>query len=206
MSGSDDDSWQDSISDSGLAMLLEKARSGSGSGLGVLLQAFHPLLMEMADQKLGNRLRRRMSSSDLVQETLLTAGKQFASFRGSDPDAFRRWMRELFHSRLVDGIRRHQIAEMRRQNLEDEATALSGVEDSGPTPSVMAIRNEDARRLFQALQTLPEETQRILHMRYSEDRTFEQIAESMNLSISRVWRLFHAAAEEVDRFLRGGGA
>lgn len=191
-----------SHADQELDALLLAAKGGSSLHLGRLLDSFRPALIQLADGQLGQRIRRRMSTSDLVQETLLTACDQFVDFRGVSPAEFQNWLLELFHSRLIDGLRRHQQAEKRRQNLEAEDTSLSSLEDSSETPSKLASLNEDARRLVEALQTLPEDAQQLIRMRYLEDRTFEDIAAELKLSLSTVWRRFQEVTSELHNKLR----
>lgn len=182
-----------SASDSDLARYLNAAKDGSLSGLGQLLDSFRPALMEIADQKVGQRLRRRMSLSDLVQDTMLTAGKQFASFDGNTSSEFRQWLRELFHSRLVDGLRRHQVAEKRRQDLEDEKASVNEIADQAPSASRVAALQEDADLLLHSLQQLPVDSQKIIHLRYLQNRTFEEISTELNMPLSTVWHRFHEA-------------
>jgi RNA polymerase sigma-70 factor (ECF subfamily) len=196
------DGLQSTVSKMLLAEFLQSAKAGSRSGLGKLLESFRPSLESMAVRRLGQRLRRRMSSSDLVQETMLSAGKEFDSFRGASPDEFQNWLRELFHSRLVDGLRRHQVAEMRRQDLEDDRASLSGIADQNPTASKLAALNEDARQLLNALRDMPSEYQTILRMRYLDDRTFEDMAAELNVSVATVWRRFQEAVEGLQILLQ----
>ena len=186
---------ESTASDSDLAGFLQKARDGSNSGLGQLLESFRPALMEMADQKLGRRLRRRMSLSDLVQDTMMTAGKQFESFDGNTSNEFKNWLRELFHSRLVDGLRRHQVAEKRRQELEDDKVSVSAIADPSPSPSTIAALHQDANILMQSLRQLPLDYQKIIHLRYLQNRTFEEISTELEMPLSTVWHRFHEAVE-----------
>jgi|GEM_PF-687031 len=202
MQDADKNGLDSSASDSHLNLFLNAAKEGSQSGLGRLLEAFRPSLMLMADQNLEQRLRRRMSSSDVVQDTMLTAGKQFESFRGTTSGEFREWLLELFHSRLVDGIRRHQVAEIRRQSLEDEQLSLSDLLSREETPSVAARLNEDATLLLKALEALPTHLQRVIHLRYLENRTFEEIAAETSVSVATVWRQFQEAVEALQKQLK----
>ncbi len=201
MQDADNHRLDSSASDSHLTLFLNAAKERSQSGLGRLLEAFRPSLIMMADQNLEQRLRRRMSSSDVVQDTMLTAGKQFESFRGTTSGEFREWLLELFHSRLVDGIRRHQVAEIRRQSLEDEQLSLSDLLSREETPSVVARLNEDATLLLKALEALPTNLQRVIHLRYLENRTFEEIASQTNVSVATVWRRFQEAVEALQKLL-----
>jgi RNA polymerase sigma-70 factor (ECF subfamily) len=185
------------VSDSMFREYLLSAKSGSSSGLGRMLESFRPALMEMAADRLGLRVRRRMSSSDLVQDTLLTAGKQFESFRGESLTEFRNWLKELFHSRLVDGLRRHQQAEMRRQGLEEEDASISSLKAEEESPSRVARLNEDATRLINAMDELPADQRTIIQMRYVEDKTFEDIAAALSMPVATVWRRFQEATESL---------
>ena len=195
MVDADRNGLESTASDSDLACFLQMARDGSNSGLGQLLESFRPALMEIADQKLGQRLRRRMSLSDLVQDTMLTAGKQFESFAGNTSSEFKNWLRELFHSRLVDGLRRHQVAEKRRQELEDDKASVNSLADPAPSPSGIAALHEDASVLLQSLQQLPADYQKIIHLRYLQNRTFEEISTELAMPLSTVWHRFHEAVE-----------
>ena len=72
--------------------LLEKARRGEREPLGQLLQLYRNYLTILATTQLDRRLRRRMSPSDLVQETMLAAHGDFAKFRGSSERELLAWM------------------------------------------------------------------------------------------------------------------
>lgn len=181
---------------------MVSARNGSSSGFGRMMESFRPALTEMAEELLGPRVRRRMSSSDLVQDTLLAVWKEFAHFRGSSLAEFRFWLKDVFHSRLVDGLRRHQQAEKRRQGREDELNSISLLSEDHESPSKVAALREDAVLLLKALEDLPPEQQTIVRMRYLQDCTFEQIAEQLQLSLSSVWRSFQQATETLRRRLQ----
>ena len=57
--------------------LLTNARAGSSSAVEELLAAYGDYLRILAGQRLGGTLAGRLSPSDLVQETLLAAWKDF---------------------------------------------------------------------------------------------------------------------------------
>ena len=190
-----------SVSDSVFSEYMTMARNGSSTALGAMLESFRPSLTELAEARLGVRVRRRMSSSDLVQDTMLTAGQQFEQFRGDSLTEFRRWLIELFQSRLVDGLRRHQLAEKRSQNHEDENPSLSGIQALEVSPAELAELKEEADHLLQAISFLPHEQQAIIRLRYMENHTFEEIAVQLGNSVPTVWRRFQEATETLHRLL-----
>ena len=171
--------------------LINGARRDYGSGLGHLLEYFRPTLTEMARQEIRDELTCRMSQSDLVQDTMLTASRDFPAFRGHSESEFRLWILEIFRSRLIDGLRRHRVAERRRQQVEVQIS--SQFVNKTASASELATLDEDAANLLSALEQLPEEYRDILRQRYFEDRTFEAIAEARGVSIATVWRRWSEA-------------
>ena len=63
--------------------LLDRARHGSQSSLGALLQQYRNYLVVLAATQIEKRLQPRVSPSDVVQETMLRAHKNFGQFRGT---------------------------------------------------------------------------------------------------------------------------
>lgn len=187
--------------DRDLKGLIDKARSGSSSELGRLLDFFRPALTEQADCSLGDPIRRRFSVSDLVQDTLLTACEQFSAFRGNTSAEFRDWLNQIFHSRLIDGFRRHQGAERRRQSSEDHQTDLEGLADSQLSPSAIAAVRDDAQNLLRVMQQLPEESQKLIRMRYLENLSFETISQQTGVPLATVWRRFQEATNALHQQL-----
>jgi RNA polymerase sigma-70 factor (ECF subfamily) len=186
-----------SDSDSGIQALLNVASSGSSQDLGRLLECFRPALMELAELNLSEQLRRRMSLSDLVQDTMLAACHGFHEFRGGTSGELREWLYRVFYSRLIDGFRRHEKAERRRQTLEDHTADTGVIADCGETPSAVVSLQEEAMQLLNSLQQLPEDAQRLISMRYLENKSFESISESTGVPLATVWRKFQSAVQQL---------
>ncbi len=68
--------------------LLRKAKDGKVGELGNLLNLYTNYLKVLAQSQLDRRVRSRLSPSDLVQDTLMEAHRDFAQFRG---DSFLSW-------------------------------------------------------------------------------------------------------------------
>jgi len=192
----------DSAPEATVEALIADARVGSDEQLGDLLQMFQPELTRLADEHIGAQLKRRMSTSDLVQETLLSANQQFSSFRGQSAQEFRCWLKDVFFSRLVDGIRRHRNAECRTVTREEPGEHRPQP-DPGESPSTLTSMNEEARRLLEALDDLPGELQDVVRMRYLDDMTFEAMAERSEVSVATVWRRWEDAVQRLRLNLKG---
>ena len=85
--------------------LLGQARKRDTESLGKLLQWYVNYLTILATTQLDRRLRRRMSPSDLVQETMLAAHRDFADFRGTSQPELLGWLRKILINTLHRGIR-----------------------------------------------------------------------------------------------------
>src|SRR4051812_13548839 len=76
--------------------LLTSAREGDTAPLGELLKLYQNYLTILASTQLDRRLRNRLNPSDLVQETLLAAHRDFQKFRGRSEREFLAWLRQVF--------------------------------------------------------------------------------------------------------------
>ena len=176
--------------------IIETARTGAGSQLGQILVYFQPHLTKFAEKSVGPSLSRRMSASDLVQDTLLSATSQFPSFRGQSELELKSWLMELIKSRLADGLRRHKFAARRAIDREVTCTG-SAIDDSHPTPAQVVASREETKNLLDTIQMLSPDAQKIVRMRYLENQSFESIAQTMGMSLTTVWRHWASALEKI---------
>jgi RNA polymerase sigma-70 factor (ECF subfamily) len=157
---------------------------------------FQPQLRKFAEKSVGPSLSRRMSASDLVQDTLLSATSQFQSFRGQSELELKSWLMELIKSRLADGLRRHKFAARRTIDREVICTG-SVIDDSHPTPAQVVASRDETKNLLDTIQMLSPDAQKIVRMRYLENQSFESIAQTMGMSLTTVWRHWASALENI---------
>src|SRR5262245_65323637 len=94
-----DSSAVDSRTDQpGVERLLSYARGGDEQQLGRLLTLYRNYLTILATTQLDARLRRRVSPSDLVQEEMLGAYRDFAKVRGSSERSMLVWLPQILMS------------------------------------------------------------------------------------------------------------
>src|SRR5258708_21186979 len=86
---------------------LPAARSGSADALGKALEACRGYLLMIAQGELDPHLQPKGGASDLVQETLVDAVRDFARFRGTREEELRAWLRQLLLNNLVDFTRQY---------------------------------------------------------------------------------------------------
>ena len=139
--------------DPNFSELLNHARNGRASGIGRLLDSFRPLLQQLAKRKISSRLQARMSESDLIQETMLSACQGLKGFQGNSQGEFQCWLLRILRSRLIDGLRRHLMAECRMVSSQSPES-FRHIADNTQSPSSLVAIDERSNLLVDALMHL----------------------------------------------------
>jgi len=184
---------------------LAEARAGSTHALGQMLDACRNYLLLVAERELNPELRVKGGASDLVQETLLDAVHAFPSFEGDSEAALLAWLRRLLLNNVISFARRFRMAGKRAMERE---ISLGGefLSSHNPrqqlaadvlSPSKEAIRKEETESIQLALEHLPEDYRRIIHLRYEEDRSFEEIGRLLELTPNAARKLWVRAIKRL---------
>lgn len=75
--------------------LIQQARNGEVDAVGRLLELYLQYLKILATTQLDQKLRHRVSPSDVVQETVCEAHCDFSQFRGDTEREFVAWLRQI---------------------------------------------------------------------------------------------------------------
>lgn len=173
--------------------LIRRIRKGEAPAREELFDRYRHYLKVLADVQLGRHLRAKCEASDLVQQTLLEAHRDFARFTGKHEGELLAWLRRILANNLYNEARYH-AAQQRAANREvsldklqagvdDSSLTLGGcLADDGATPSKNAAQHEDAVALADALARLPDDYQRVLLLRIFEGQSAEEVARQMDRS------------------------
>jgi RNA polymerase sigma-70 factor (ECF subfamily) len=184
---------------------LSAARGGSRDALGRAFEACRRYLLSVAHDQLNPDLRAKGGASDLVQETFLEAQSAFERFRGNSEVELRAWLRQLLHHRAAKFRRHYRTTQKRR--LARETTLTAAGDPSGPaaersSPSAQLVANEQAQRLREALERLPDDYRRVITLRYVEQCPFDEIGRLMQRTPNAARLLWLRAIEHVKHHLR----
>ncbi|MCC9599527.1 sigma-70 family RNA polymerase sigma factor [Stieleria sp. JC731] len=201
--------------------LLQSARDGNRESLGQLLHWYTDYLRSLAATQLDRRLRRRLNPSDIVQEAMLAAHRDFNQFRGDTQIELRCWLRAILIHVLHRSFDKHVKVEKRDVRREisiddspmgvdrsaaDLASLLASPIDSPSTPM---RRLESRHELESQLTGLREDYRQVILLRVIEGMPFEQIAQRMNRSsgaVRMLWlRALEAFKSEAEGDADGGG-
>lgn len=188
-------------------VLLERARSGDASTRGKLLDSYRNYLRLLARTQMGQGLHACLEPSDLVQEALLEADRDFATFSGGTEKELLVWLRRILVRNLLDAARHHQAQARDRQRqesleamMEESSNALGmALAAHGSTPSAQAARREQCVLLADALERLPPDYRTVLEMRNLQQLPFEEIAERLGRKSGAVRMLWVRALEKLSQ-------
>lgn len=200
----------DTQSENHLQVLLECAqRGGGGTQLGELLQSYQNYLTLLARAQIGRRLQARISPSDVVQETVMDAVRDFAQFHGSSEREFLSWLRQILINNLMRCVEQHVKAAKRDVRCEISLQQLARKVDQTAThidrfvltanqsPSAVASRRELAVVIADQLAKLPDHYRDVIVLRNLEGLSFEDVATEMDRTVGAVRMLWLRA---IDRF------
>jgi len=192
--------------------LLRLARSGDAEQLGRLLEVYRHYLGLLARVEIGRNLQAKLDASDLVQDTLLEAHRNFPRFQGSSETQFVCWLRQIMSANLANLLRRYLGTQGRDVRLERELSVRldqssrmlnRGLADRGSSPSHQASRREQAVLLADALEQLPEDYREVIVLRHLEGLTFPEVSRRMERSVDSVEKLWVRGLAQLRQVMEG---
>lgn len=173
--------------------LIRRCRDGETGARDQLFARYQHYLYVLAQAQLGKRLRTKCAPSDLVQQTLLEAHRDFAGFQGKNEGELLAWLRRILAHNLFNEARRYGALQRDANREVSLDQVRAGVDHSsillqrclaagGPSPSEVAQEHESAARLAEALSRLPEDYQMVLLLRVFEELPAEEVAQRMGRS------------------------
>ena len=150
-------------------------------------------------------VRDRELAEDLSQETFV---KAFHAFQSHPPERkFSAWILRIAHHTAIDYLRRKELTPLPLDDPPDvtpsgtlklTAIQLSNRSES-PTPGSDA--REVAAALEQAIKRLRGKYRRCLMLRYVEERSYDDIAETLGLPLGTVKSHLHRGRKELKKML-----
>lgn len=179
-----------------LTELIESARKGDEEALNLLIALSRVVIREQAGNGFPSAVARRVDPSDVVQETLLEASRDFHDFQGKSGKEWRAWLERVLANNLVECVRRHVDAEKRSVTREYSCTEGGNtVPANDSPPDQRAIRAEFGRCVHLVQSKLEADQKRILEMRYWQGASLSEIASSMKISKSSAVRLLRKSLQ-----------
>ena len=180
--------------------LVRRIRAGDKAASAILYGRHEALLRRRAGRVVGS-LRRKLGASDVVQETYLAAFTGLDSFEDQGPGSFRRWLEAILTHKAADQVKRHlrEGRDARRETSPSPDAAGAGPEGVEPTPSVVAMREEEHAALRRAIDSMTGDDRTVLALVHEQGKDFAQAGLAMGRSAEAVRKLYGRAALRLGR-------
>lgn len=172
--------------------LLKLYRAGGEDALGELLEVYRGYLCSLAAPQVNGRLARRVDASDIVQDTMLAAHKDFGSFRGRSEAELMAWLKQILSHAVSHAVERHIRAKKRDLRREVPLSAVARRADGSTAqmaevfaaresnPSENMGQREMSSQLSAQLAKLKPDYRDIIVYRNLKGMSFDEIAEKMD--------------------------
>jgi RNA polymerase sigma-70 factor (ECF subfamily) len=173
------------------------------------LEQYRAYLLLLARLQLDPRLRGKLDSSDVVQQTLLKAHERRDQCRGVTDAERAAWLRQILANVLADAVRAYGAAarDVGRERsleaaLEDSSARLEAwLADGQPSPGQDADRHEQLLRLAEALAQLPPDQRQALELKHLQGCTIDAVARQMERSKASVVGLLFRGVRKLRELL-----
>jgi RNA polymerase sigma-70 factor (ECF subfamily) len=178
----------DSVS---ITELLAGARGADPRLLDVLFGQCRNYLGIVARAQVESWLRAKVDASDLVQQTLLEAYRDFHKFRGTTEAEWLAWLRQILAHNAANFVRHYRGTAKRQAQREVALAQPAGgtvafrggdPADQGESPSQQLLRKEREWQLAEALAQLTTDHREVILLRNLERLSFDEVAQRMGRS------------------------
>jgi RNA polymerase sigma-70 factor (ECF subfamily) len=184
--------------------LTRRFAQGDAAALCALFERHDLLLRARAERVLPASLRRRVSVSDILQESRIAALETHERFEPEGAGAFRRWALGIVENKAQRAVQQHRTAAKRssaREVTRSARAATGEIAGRSPSPSQVAIGRETADQIRRAFESLSADDREVLRLHRDEGLALAEVAQRMGRSYEAVKKLYgRAAARFAGRF------
>jgi len=173
-----------------LKNLIERAQHRDENALSELISVYTTRLHEFIRTELGEKLRQRLESQDVMQQVYLEALMSITQFVDRGHDSFFAWLKRIAINRICDVDRRafksvKRGGEVRAADLGKDASMIRLFDDisgSITSPSMAADFADKVRLLQSALDSLTPDHKEVIRLRYIHQLSVSETAQKMDRS------------------------
>ncbi len=195
-------------------LLLRRVASGEQSARDELFARHRDRLRRMIEVRMDRRIGRRVDPSDVIQEALIEATRLLPDYLERQPVLFYPWLRRIAWKSLARLHRTHAQTGKRDVGQEvdiglpdDSVMELAQIIVAPGTNVVKKrVQEEMYTRVRIALDRMKRQDREVLILRYLEDMTVREIAESIGISEGAVKMRQARALQRLTRSLSDGSS
>lgn len=161
------------------------------------------VLVERYQERLYWHIRRFVlhheDANDVIQNTFIKAWKGIGNFR-ADSKLYT-WLYRIATNESINYLNKRK--QLRTEDADDETAASRA---SGLQADPYFDGDEAERKLYEALETLPEKQRAVFQLRYFEELKYEEISEITGTTPGGLKASYHHAVKKIEQYLTRGGA
>lgn len=180
------------------SQIIQDALKGDNAAYKKLMKKYHDQIFNFIFRMIHDR----QQVEDLTQEAFIKAFQSLQSF--NDEYAFSTWLYKIATNNSIDYIRKRKLQMYsidKPIESKDSDYAFELPDDSFEADKDL-ISDQRARLLNGAIDQLPEKYRRVIRLRHSEEKSYEEIAEELDLPIGTVKAHIFRARELLYKALR----
>ena len=155
--------------------LVERTRRGEVNAYGELVRRYQTSVFNVCYRMMGEH----QEAEDLAQDAFLRGYRRLGTFDALRP--FGPWIRKVAANLCLNSLQKRVPV---RLTLDEEHDDPIDVEQ--PDPAVAHERADQSQRLRRALQELPPHYRAVIELRHYQDLSYEEMAQTLKVSLSDV--------------------
>jgi len=186
-------------SQSQISELIKQAIDGDENAYKNLLDSYRGAIFNL----LYKMVRNREETEDLVQEAFIKAFKALPSF--NEDYAFSTWLYKIAINNCIDHMRKKRL---KTYSINKPVQSKDGemereFPDTSMAPDKYILSKERASIIGTAIDELPENYKIAIILRHTEEKSYEEIAEILNIPLGTVKARIFRAREMLKKKLKG---
>jgi RNA polymerase sigma-70 factor (ECF subfamily) len=191
--------------------LVERAQSGDAAALNELFTRYHGLMVQLARQKIGAKLRSKEDADDLAQTTFREATRDFGRYQYRGDGSFLRWLVQILQNKIRDkaeyyGATKRDVTRERGAEVAPagDSEDLKRYDPASKDLSVtqMIARDEEFKILREALDSLSDDHRKAIALVFFQGLSLREAGEKMDRSEDAVRMLLRRAEGQLQERTR----
>ena len=178
--------------------LVEEALGGSQKAYEALTQRYSQAIYHI----IYKIVRDKETAHDLVQETFMKAFSSLASYRSEF--RFSTWLYKIAANCSIDFLRKRRIQALSLDQQLETKDGSVGIEvaDYSYHPGIELERKEQRFSIEEAINSLPDKYREVIIYRHKDDKSYEEIADLLNIPVGTVKARIFRARELLKKTLK----
>jgi RNA polymerase sigma-70 factor (ECF subfamily) len=164
--------------------VIKLVRSGQADLFSIIVENYQKPVFNLCYRMLGDPYE----AEDAAQEAFIRALKNIKRYDTNRP--FSTWLLSIAAHYCIDQLRKR-----RAKIISIEENPDIYIQDFSPGPELLTIMNEDQNRIWKILDTLSPIDRAAVILRYWNELSYEEIAQSLSLTVSAVKSRLHRSRQ-----------